>query len=175
MRPSLMLLELLEQPHDALACALRACDTAAVLGRLSTFAGSAAVGVCIYHLSICMYVCMYYILSMYFASIRPGPGMRTREMVPTEWGVPAVRFGRDQTTVSRATASGSLPSGVWRSFHFLCLRPMPGGKAGGNKAPDPRATDTVDLYDIYIYLSIYLTIYLSICCLLYTSPSPRDS
>ena len=77
--------------------------------------------VCAYTISVFVRMCVCIILSMYFASIRPVPGMRTREMVPTEWGVPAVRFGRDQTTVLRATASGSLPSGVWRSFPFLCL------------------------------------------------------
>merc|ERR1719183_1927531 len=61
---------------------------------------------------------MYYIICV-FRVDTAGPGMRTREMVPTDWGVPAVRFGRDQTTVSRATASGSPPSGVWWSFHFF--------------------------------------------------------
>ena len=114
-----------------------------ILGQLSTFASFAAVSVCIY-LPQYLYVYTYYVYIHIYIHTHKHTHTHTHR-VDTPLFLHAYtcngadRRGdscsADWATGSRATASGSMPCGVWRCFHFYFCGPCPAARQLALKHP----------------------------------------
>ena len=121
MRPSLMLLELLEQPHDALKVCAAGVRQRGPPGAAVNFRRQRCRW-CVHIPSQYLYVCVY-ILHYLSISRRYGlvPACAHVKKCRQSGGFLLYGLGVIRTTLSRATGSSSMPSGVWLSFHFFCF------------------------------------------------------